>query len=250
MATEAGALECPNCGAPADPTHLSCEHCGTTLALVACPSCYAMIFRGSKHCPACGGKTERKGTPAHSAGSCPRCHISLTPVQVGDVVLHECSRCAGFWLDSAAFRRICSEREEQAAVLGAAAPATRKVGTVGRGAPYVPCPTCHALMNRYQFADSRVILDLCRGHGVWFDPDELRAVVEFIREGGYLERSLAEQRAELDDERKRLLRRAFELEAGKPGWSSSLEPPIRRLDLGTLVASARHLLRVVIGRHP
>jgi Zn-finger nucleic acid-binding protein len=250
VAREAGALECPNCGAPADPTHASCEHCSTTLALVACPSCFAMIFRGSKYCPACGGRTERKGTAARSAGSCPRCHVKLIPVQVGDVVLHDCPRCAGFWLASGAFRRICSEREQQAAVLGAAAPVTGKVGSVERGAPYVACPTCHALMNRYQFADSRVILDVCQGHGVWFDPDELRAVVEFIRGGGYLERSLAEQRAALDDERKRLIRRAFELEAEKPGGSSSLEPAIRRLDLGTLVASARHLLRVVIGGHP
>jgi Zn-finger nucleic acid-binding protein len=248
MASEAGALKCPNCGAPADPEHASCAHCGTTLALVACPSCFAMIFRGSKYCPHCGGKAERTAAPARSAGSCPRCHVALDPVRIGEAVLHECPRCAGFWIESAAFGRLCAEREQQAAVLGAAAPVTGEARGRRHGAPYVPCPKCHALMNQYRFGDSRVILDVCRGHGVWFDPDELRAVVEFIREGGDLERSLEEQRAELEDEHKRLVRRAFELEAQKPGWEPSFKSPIKTLDVGMLVASTRHLLRVVMGR--
>jgi Zn-finger nucleic acid-binding protein len=174
--------------------------------------------------------------------------VALDPVQIGEVVLHECPRCSGLWIESAAFRRLCAEREQQAAVLGAAEPVSGKARGGKHGAQYVPCPTCHALMNRYRFGKSRVILDVCRGHGVWFDPHELRAVVEFIRKGGDLERSLAERRAELEDEHKRLVRRAFELEAQKPGWEPSFRAPIKTVDVGTLIASTRHLLRVVMGR--
>ena len=40
---------------------------------------------------------------------------------------------------------------------------------------YIPCPICHELMNRVNFANfSGVIVDVCREHGTWFDRDELR----------------------------------------------------------------------------
>jgi Zn-finger nucleic acid-binding protein len=31
---------------------------------------------------------------------------------------------------------------------------------------------------------SGIIIDICRAHGVWFDRDELRRIVDFIRAGG------------------------------------------------------------------
>ena len=50
---------------------------------------------------------------------------------------------------------------------------------------YLPCPVCGKLMNRINFANfSSVIVDVCREHGTWFDRDELRRIVEFIRAGG------------------------------------------------------------------
>ena len=40
-------------------------------------------------------------------------------------------------------------------------------------------------MHRQNFARvSGVIVDTCKGHGVWFNQGELRRVVEFIRAGG------------------------------------------------------------------
>ena len=39
--------------------------------------------------------------------------------------------------------------------------------------------------NRINFAKcSGVIVDVCKGHGTWFDRDELTRIVEFIRGGG------------------------------------------------------------------
>jgi hypothetical protein len=59
-------------------------------------------------------------------------------------------------------------------------------------------------MNRVNFAHcSHVILDVCKAHGTWFDKDELRRTVEFIRAGG-LEKARAHQIAQLEDERRRL----------------------------------------------
>jgi len=78
---------------------------------------------------------------------------------------------------------------------------------------YVPCPQCGQLMNRINFARcSGVVVDICKGHGTWFDRDELSAIVQFIRGGG-LEVSRQKDKAEIEFERQQL--RAEELAAAK-----------------------------------
>lgn len=59
-------------------------------------------------------------------------------------------------------------------------------------------------MNRVNFANcSHVVVDVCTQHGTWFDRDELRRIVEFIRAGG-LEAARERQIAELEEQRRRL----------------------------------------------
>jgi Zn-finger nucleic acid-binding protein len=48
-----------------------------------------------------------------------------------------------------------------------------------------------------------VIVDICKGHGTWFDRDELNRIVEFIRAGG-LEASRTREKAQLEDARHQL----------------------------------------------
>jgi Zn-finger nucleic acid-binding protein len=58
-------------------------------------------------------------------------------------------------------------------------------------------------MNRVNFARcSSVIVDVCRAHGTWFDQDELRRMVEFIRNGG-LEKARTKEQEELKAEQRR-----------------------------------------------
>jgi Zn-finger nucleic acid-binding protein len=77
-------------------------------------------------------------------------------------------------------------------------------------------------MNRQNFARvSGVILDVCKGHGVWFNQGELRRIVEFIREGG-MERARSREKLELREERARLHRAQLEAQrmaARLPGAS-------------------------------
>jgi len=76
-------------------------------------------------------------------------------------------------------------------------------GALGR-ISYAPCPQCGQLMNRVNFARcSGVVVDVCRGHGTWFDRDELREIVEFIRAGG-LELARQKEKHELEFEREKL----------------------------------------------
>ena len=58
------------------------------------------------------------------------------------------------------------------------------------------------MMNRFNFADrSGVIIDKCAMHGIWFDRDELRRIVEFIRSGGL---TLARERETEELKRQRM----------------------------------------------
>jgi len=59
-------------------------------------------------------------------------------------------------------------------------------------------------MNRVNFARcSNVGVDVCKTHGTWFDRDELRRIVEFIRAGG-LDRAWIKQIEELERQRREL----------------------------------------------
>jgi Zn-finger nucleic acid-binding protein len=127
----------------------------------------------------------------------------MKAVTVGKSDLQECPRCAGLWVDPETLRQICTETDKQAAVLGLAQPATE---APDHSLPirYVPCPVCHKLMNRVNFArSSNVIVDVCKAHGNWFDKDELRRAVEFIRAGG-LERARSRELAEIQEQRRKL----------------------------------------------
>ena len=183
-----GTLTCPSCGASAAPDATRCDYCGSALKTVTCPSCFASMFAGSQYCPHCGAKT----APAVEDGSaplpCPNCSATMKPVRVGTTSMQQCERCAGSWLTTDVFTALCTDREAQAAVtsvFGAkpdAAPSQQpRLGEVR----YRHCAVCKNMMNRVNFGRvSGIVIDLCKGHGVWFDPGELRRVLSFVAAGG------------------------------------------------------------------
>ena len=241
MATTPGSLRCPSCGAPVSPETRSCPFCATVLALVSCPSCFATLFEGDRHCSACGTEVARVPAAPRAPRPCPECRRDLAAVQVGSVTLDECASCGGVFVDGPSFERICAEREQQAVVLrtttGAAA---RPSGP--RPDRYWPCPSCGRFMNRQNFARlSGVIVDVCRGHGVWFNHGELRSIVEFVRKGG-LDQAREREKADLEEERRRLaqVQHAPWLRSGPP---APLDSGGDRLDYGEILSAARHLLR-------
>lgn len=247
---EAFTLSCPRCGAPAEPDQSDCRYCGTALAQMACPSCFARVFRGAEHCPRCGAELRRDVRADAEGLDCPRCREPLAAVAVGSVSLRECRGCGGSWVGAAAFERICAEREQQAAVLGALGqPADASGDAPAPPASYVPCPICRRLMNRMNFArSSGVIVDVCKGHGVWFDRDELSRIVAFVRGGG-LDRARTRERETLEDARRKL--RAEEAQANERAMfrgvmTSAADSADRGEDLGQAVAAAWHLLRHIL----
>ena len=126
-------------------------------------------------------------------------------VLVGTTHVIECSQCEGIWVDVETLQQISADREKQAFVSSLPAViALDQPLQLEKTIRYVPCPVCHELMNRVQFAQcSHVIVDVCKPHGTWFDKDELRRAVQFIRAGG-LDKARSQQIEQLKDEQRSL----------------------------------------------
>ncbi len=162
-----------------------------------------MMFIGSKHCQRCGAAASVPEVKDSQPRNCPRCKLAMVSVTIGATTMFECEKCFGLWLDVGSFEKVCTDREQQSAVLGMASHASSAPNASGK-VNYVPCPECTQLMNRMNFARcSGVIVDICKRHGTWFDRDELSRIVEFIGDGG-LNTSRAKERMELDEERAQL----------------------------------------------
>jgi Zn-finger nucleic acid-binding protein len=197
---EALVLRCPACGANAAPEDPRCAFCHAALATVACPRCFAAMFAGARHCSCCGAEADRAEVPTDGAQRCPRCTAGLAAAIVGGNPLRECGACGGLWLDGATFARVSADAERQSVLLGP----PPSVATVTQPVRYLPCPACGKLMNRMNYARiSGVVIDACKEHGLWFDRDELRQVVQFIRNHG-LDEARRREKEELREERRRL----------------------------------------------
>ena len=212
--TEAASLACPGCGAPASPEDKACGYCATPLATARCPRCFALLFRGVKHCAACGASAD---APAHvateegqSERQCPRCSATgpapLDAQLVAETLLDQCPDCGGLWVDETAFERLTRKAETTttAGALGTLPRPHRKTDSRVSKVTYLRCPDCESLMNRRNYGKrSGVIVDVCSAHGIWFDDEELTRVLEFVRSGG-LQETRRQEAADLREERRRL----------------------------------------------
>lgn len=199
-----GIYNCPNCGAAATPESVRCGYCTSTLATQVCSSCYGAIFIGMKHCPWCGnGSAAGDATPG-AVFECPRCAVDLARIAPGGRTMQECTSCGGLWVGKDTLQEICTDQERQEAVMTFEFAPGTITGSTGQKRVYIPCPECGKLMNRSNFAAcSGVVIDWCKAHGSWFDRNELRQIVSFIRGGG-LRKARAREQARLEETRQHL----------------------------------------------
>lgn len=145
------------------------------------------MFVGAQFCPHCGTKIETRPDAADGKPlACPGCAGAMHPVKLGSTPLHECDQCGSAWLTPDTFASLCGDREARGTVLtalGAANAAARQPGL--SKIRYVHCAVCDKLMNPVNFGKmSGIIVDVCKNHGVWFERDELRGVLQFVANGG------------------------------------------------------------------
>ncbi len=200
--TKITAFHCPSCGAAVAPDSPSCPYCRSALAVRVCASCFGAVAIGMKHCPFCGAKMDPAVPQKPGSLQCPRCKTGLAPATVGRHSLQICTRCGGIWVDKDSFQVICTQEEDQEAVLGFQSK-TDDSPVTSSSKPqraYIPCPECGKLMNHKNFSGcSGIVLDWCRDHGSWFDRQELQRIVSFIRNGG-LRKARERDRARLREQ--------------------------------------------------
>jgi Zn-finger nucleic acid-binding protein len=194
---QAGLLSCPHCGAGVAPSSTQCSHCSHELLVKACPRCLSRVFHGHKHCPDCGAELSVAAiAEAKKDHPCPRCETPLGGRLVGDIVVDECMKCRGLFLDHVAIQRVVTDRKQsRAEALLGALPRAELAPVPAGTRMYIKCPVCRVVMNRKQFAEGAgVVIDVCKAHGTFFDIGELPRIIEFVQQGG-LEKA---ERKELD----------------------------------------------------
>jgi Zn-finger nucleic acid-binding protein len=132
--------------------------------------------------------------------ACPRCTAGLGGEELAGVHLDRCIRCEGVFVTVERMTELV-ERHAQLDELRALLP--RKPIAMAAPRPmYVRCPVCATLMNRKQYATgAKVVIDVCRQHGVWFDGGELPEVLDFIAAGG-LEAARRRDQQRRDEQRR------------------------------------------------
>lgn len=191
---EAEVVRCSNCGA-ARGEGPECTHCGAKYIRFerdmasTCPACMTRVSDHARFCHSCGAGLSSEGqVGALSEVVCPSCggdqhmHERMLGSQF---VIHECSACAGLWLDRATFDQTIAASEANSRASGS--PVAWRPGTVQilTDTPRRACPVCAREMKRHHFGKrSSVIVDYCTEHGVWLDAGELSTILDWIHEGG------------------------------------------------------------------
>ncbi len=249
---DAAVVRCSSCGAPRQGSAPACGFCGSDFTLherdlhTLCPSCMTRISDRGRFCHSCALPIAPQGSAGDPTDrGCPACgaeaRLRGRRFAEGPVGLLECSRCAGVWLGTEAFRALERRalREETDLERAAASSVVAAGGPAAAGGPlYRPCVVCGKLMHRRNFGrKSGVIVDTCSAHGVWFDFGELERILDWVRAGG-LRRA---RRAAEDELRQR--RRLERLEPVEP-----MEPPGRRAGGGRALAELLGWLGEVLTR--
>ena len=218
---------CINCGAPLTGNLLICQYCKTRQDVDL-----TLINRYTVEKPA-------------SARICPRCHIPLQVVDLhvaGKFYIERCGRCLGLFFDPGELEALLDktvtnvfevDRQRLNEIQGAKRSCEYPLS-------YIDCPVCKKLMQRINFGShSGVIVDQCRGHGLWLDGGELRQILEWMKAGGDLfrkERQLENARLELEQEKKNLQFKKLDDRISAMHGAAFREPEAADLEILPLMA--------------
>lgn len=202
---DAAVVRCSNCGAPRRQQASTCSYCSSDFTLrdrdlnTICPSCFCRVSDRGRFCHHCGQALSPEGfieKPTQLV--CSACeqtsHLRSRKMGPSGVVAFECGTCAGMWMGQESFHLLTQHSRSKAAepIIGTPRPEHRSPGhatgpqaaKTARHWKYRPCAECRALMLRYNYAKSGIVVDVCREHGVWFDASELPRILRWLRAGG------------------------------------------------------------------
>jgi Zn-finger nucleic acid-binding protein len=222
-AHESSVVRCSSCGAPREERSANCRFCGADFTLherdlnTICPHCMARVSNRARFCHHCGIELAPEAVAGKATKlTCPVCggDYHLSDRRIGDVHVLECPRCAGLWLSDETFNQLTKRAKSDAPgmeeLFDLSPPRRPKSGPQDEpeqsGWRYRNCPVCDSMMNRRNFGRrSGVIIDICKDHGIWFDADELRQILSWIRSGGLAKAEEEQAQREAHDERMKRL---------------------------------------------
>jgi Zn-finger nucleic acid-binding protein len=122
---------------------------------------------------------------------CPKCDVPLFILHFKDIELDFCHQCRGLWLDAGELEALLQRTGGNAN--DPLLQFQQQMGTETKGRPHL-CPRCDAALSEIQVkraapADAtatggtpvQLTLDKCpRGHGLWFDADELQQLLSMF----------------------------------------------------------------------
>ena len=187
-----------------------------TSHLIVCPGCERMLDvtalkLGDQICCICDhvqavghpSRIEASGAvhqpalpPIPGRGECPLCQGDLRIHLLEKAEVVECGACGGFWAQRDTFMRmirgVSAKGREDAEAPPSAVPT--RPGSMSSLEPpadssaEILCVECSSPMQRIGFAygdqESRIMLDVCRRHGIWFDHAELEDTLKFVQRLG------------------------------------------------------------------
>ncbi len=218
---EANVVRCSSCGGVRENNANRCGFCGSDFTLherdlhTVCPTCMTRISDHAKYCHYCATPitAQSSTTPGNETEhACPICDdktLRSRAIKHTKLNALDCQQCGGIWLGHRTFE-LLEEKMQLKAVSGITR--NHKANVLKPQFPlqeagekfYRACPICEVLMHRQNYGPrSGVIVDVCAKHGLWFDMQELAAILRWIKTGGLLSAKLAEIRR-LQAEKRRL----------------------------------------------
>ena len=165
-----------------------------------CKNCGAGLPAKAIECPYCGSRQDVDLHGIHrftievpeSDRICPRCNKAMPTLDLklqGKFLIERCETCMGMFFDPGELEALLDKSVSNVYFIDY--DQLKSLKTVKRHndypITYIKCPICKKLMNRINFgSQSGVIVDKCKGHGVWLDGGELRRLMEWIKAGGKL----------------------------------------------------------------
>jgi Zn-finger nucleic acid-binding protein len=105
---------------------------------------------------------------------CPKCDVGLFILNFKAIEVDYCERCRGIWLDAGELEQLAG---------GSLTDFQHQAGVVPPGKKHL-CPRCDAPLEEIHIRN-KLTLDRCpRGHGLWFDADELQQLLAMSRPAG------------------------------------------------------------------
>jgi Zn-finger nucleic acid-binding protein len=204
--------------------------------MAKCTSCSAPLPTHNTACDYCGtrnnvdlkGVHEYTVTTPESDRLCPRCKVKMQTINIqgeGTFLIEQCKECFGLFFDPGELEALLETSVTNVFQIDYKRINVMTQAQGLREVRYDKCPICGTIMNRINFgARSGVIVDRCKGHGVWLDGGELRQLLEWRKAGGQLlhEKVRVErEKAEAKQQREKAAMHDALMQSGGGGSSSS-----------------------------